>query len=68
MFSFGSNELLIIVFIAILVIAPKDLPRLMKSLGKFLARARMFTRDINSHINQFIDHALLEVEDDEEKK
>jgi sec-independent protein translocase protein TatB len=68
MFSFGFNELLIIIFVAILVIAPNDLPRVMKTLGKFLARTRLFTRDINSHFNNFIDNALLadEVEDEEE--
>lgn len=69
MFSFGFNELLLIIFVAILVIAPKDLPRVMKTLGKFLARARLFSRDIHSHINSFIDNALIaeEVEDDEKK-
>ena len=70
MFSFGFNELLVIIFVAILMVAPTDMPRVMKSLGKFLARARLFTRDINGHINSFIDNALLqgEIEDEKEDK
>jgi sec-independent protein translocase protein TatB len=68
MFSFGINELLVIIFAAILVIAPKDLPRVMKTLGKFLAKTRLFTRDINSHFNSFIDNALLDEEIDDENK
>lgn len=67
MFSLGANELIIIVFVAILIIAPKDVPVVMKSLGKILARIRIFSRGVNHHLNDFIDNAIInqEVEDDE---
>lgn len=70
MFTLGINELLIICFVIILVITPADLPKVMKSLGKSLARLRLFTRSVNNHFNDFIDNALLsnEVEDEENEK
>lgn len=68
MFSLGLNELLIVVFVAVLVIAPSDMPKVMKSLGKLLARFRMFTRDINGQVNSFIDDALLDEEVEDEKE
>ena len=68
MFSLGLNELLVVVFVAVLVIAPSDMPKVMNSLGKLLARFRVFTRDINGHVNHFIDNALLEDEIEDEKE
>ena len=67
--SLGLNELLIIVVVAVLLIAPKDMPVVMKTIGRFLGRLRLFTRDTSHHFNSFIDSALLrdEVEDEEEK-
>ncbi len=69
MFSLGLNEILLIVFVAVLVIAPSDMPRVMKALGKFFGKTRIFTRNLHDHFNSFIDKSLLaeEVEDEEKK-
>jgi len=40
MFGIDSAELLIIAVVALVVIGPKDLPRVMRTVGNFVARAR----------------------------
>ena len=44
MFDFGSLELLIIVGVALLVLGPQDLARVMRQLGQALARAQTLWR------------------------
>lgn len=38
--SFGFGEMVIIVLLAIIVVGPKDLPKVMRKLGNFMARIR----------------------------
>jgi sec-independent protein translocase protein TatB len=40
MFGIDWQELLVIVFVAVLVIGPKDLPRAMRTAGKWLGKVR----------------------------
>jgi sec-independent protein translocase protein TatB len=40
MFGIDSAELLVIAIVALVVIGPKDLPRVMRTVGGFVARAR----------------------------
>lgn len=38
--SFGFGEMVVIVLLAIIVVGPKDLPKVMRKLGGFMARIR----------------------------
>lgn len=38
--SFGLGEMVVIVLLAIIVVGPKDLPKVMRKLGNFMARVR----------------------------
>lgn len=38
--SFGFGEILVIVLLAIIVVGPKDLPKVMRTMGNFMARLR----------------------------
>eukprot|EP00918_Siedleckia_nematoides_P023838 GHVU01051431.1.p1 GENE.GHVU01051431.1~~GHVU01051431.1.p1 ORF type:complete len:103 (+),score=22.39 GHVU01051431.1:113-421(+) len=38
--SFGFGEMVVIVLLAIIVVGPKDLPKVMRKLGNFMARIR----------------------------
>jgi len=45
MFDVGWGELFLIGIVALIVVGPKDLPGLFRTLGQFTGRARMMARD-----------------------
>ena len=65
MFGIDSAELLIIALVALVVIGPKDLPRVMRAIGNFIGQARGMARHFRSGIDTMIREAELE---DMEKK
>ncbi len=50
-FGIGSAELLMIAIIALIVVGPKDLPKLLKTLGKYVAKIKSMARDFQGHID-----------------
>ena len=38
--QFGFAEIVVLALLAIIVVGPKDLPKLMRSIGKFMAKVR----------------------------
>jgi sec-independent protein translocase protein TatB len=64
MFDIGWTELVVIAVVAILVIGPKDLPRAMRTVGKYSGKMRRMARDFQNQFNE----ALREAELDEVKK
>lgn len=62
MFGIGWSELLVILALALLVIGPKDLPRVLYTAGKFIRKIKTFTGDIqNSLENIMRDEELEEI-------
>ncbi|MBN1254443.1 MAG: twin-arginine translocase TatA/TatE family subunit [Deltaproteobacteria bacterium] len=55
MFGIGMPELLIILGLALILIGPKKLPQLAKSLGKTMGELRKATDDIKETISKEID-------------
>ena len=45
MFDLGWSELLVIGVVALIVVGPKDLPRMLRTLGRYAARAKSVARD-----------------------
>ena len=43
--SFGFGEMVVIVLLAIIVVGPKDLPKVMRTMGSFMARIRMMGQE-----------------------
>lgn len=64
MFDLSWTELLIVAVVAIIVVGPKDLPRALRSVGRWTGKARHMARDFR---RQF-DEALREAELDTIKK
>ena len=65
MFGIDSGELLIIAVVALVVIGPKDLPRVMRTIGQFVGRARGMASHFRSGVDTMIRESELE---DMEKK
>ena len=54
MFGIDSGELLIIAVVALVVIGPKDLPRVMRGIGNFVGKARGMARHFRSGVDTMI--------------
>lgn len=54
MFDIGAVELMVIAVVAIIVVGPKDLPRLLRQLGQWAGKAREMAREFQ---NQFTEAA-----------
>jgi sec-independent protein translocase protein TatB len=60
MFDIGYSELLVIAIVALVVIGPKDLPRVMRTVGQWVGRARGMARHFRSGIDTMMREAELE--------
>jgi sec-independent protein translocase protein TatB len=64
MFDIGWSELLVIAVVAIIVVGPKDLPRLMRSFGHYAGKLRRAASDFQRQFEE----AMRESEVDEVRK
>lgn len=60
MFDIGWTELALIGVVALVVIGPKDLPKAMYMVGKWLRRARLMARDFQSGMDEMMRQAELD--------
>lgn len=60
MFGIDSTELLVVAVVALLVIGPKELPRMMRTVGHWVGKARGVARHFRSGIDAMIREAELE--------
>jgi sec-independent protein translocase protein TatB len=64
MFDIGWSELLVIAVVAIVVVGPKDLPRLMRTFGHYAGKLRRAAADFQRQFEE----AMRETEVDEVRK
>jgi sec-independent protein translocase protein TatB len=60
MFGIDSSELAVVVILALIFIGPKDLPRVMRTVGYWVGRVRGMARHFTSGIENMIREAELE--------
>jgi sec-independent protein translocase protein TatB len=60
MFDVAPTELLLVAVVALVVIGPKDLPRVMRTVGQWVGRARGVARQFRSGFDAMIREAELE--------
>ena len=60
MFDIGADELLLTAVVAIVVIGPKDMPRALRTVGRWVAKMRRMSNAFRSGIENVIREAELE--------
>jgi sec-independent protein translocase protein TatB len=51
-FGIGTSELLIIAIVALIVIGPKDLPKVLRTIGQFTTKMRSLAREFQRHLDE----------------
>lgn len=60
MFDIAWSELGIIAAVALLIIGPKDLPKVLRTVGQWIAKARSMAREFQSGIDDMVREAELD--------
>lgn len=60
MFDLGWSEMAVILLVALVVIGPKDLPRVAREIGKWTAKARSMARDFQRSLDDMAREAELQ--------
>jgi sec-independent protein translocase protein TatB len=60
MFDIASTELLLVAVVALVVIGPKDLPKVMRFVGQWVGRARGVARHFRAGFDEMVRQAELE--------
>ena len=56
MLTFGWGEILLVFIVIIVVVGPKDLPKLIKQLSSFTKSLKKLSREFKSSLNEIVDH------------
>ena len=56
MLSFGWGEILLVFIVVIVVVGPKDLPKLIKQLSSFTKSLKKLSREFKSSLSEIADH------------
>ena len=59
MFDFGWQEFLVVAFVLVLVVGPKDLPRVLKTFTKFTSQARRISSEFTKSLQEMSDNEEL---------
>jgi sec-independent protein translocase protein TatB len=50
-FGVGYSELFVLALIAVIVIGPKDLPKVLRTFGQFMTKARKMAGEFQTHVD-----------------
>lgn len=60
MFGIDSPELLVIAVVALLVIGPKELPKMLRSWGKWMSQMRGMASEFRGHVDEMVRQSELD--------
>jgi sec-independent protein translocase protein TatB len=60
MFDFAWSEIIVIAVVALVVIGPKDLPKVLRTVGVWISKARAIAREFQGSLDQMIREAELD--------
>ncbi|MCW5734183.1 MAG: Sec-independent protein translocase protein TatB [Enhydrobacter sp.] len=60
MFGIDSPELLVIAMVALVVIGPKELPKLLRSWGKWMSQMRGMASEFRGHVDEMVRQSELD--------
>ena len=60
MFDIGWPELFIIAVVVLLVVGPKDLPKVLRTVGHLVGKVKAITREFRGHVDDMIRDSELE--------
>ena len=60
MFDIGWSEFFVVALLILVVLGPKELPRLFYEIGKWVRYVRALALDFQMHIDQMVQHVELE--------
>jgi sec-independent protein translocase protein TatB len=60
MFDIGWTELMVIAVVAVIVVGPKDLPRMLRTFGQYMGKAKSMARDLQSQFNEMAHQSELD--------
>ena len=60
MFGIDSPELLVIAVVALVVIGPKELPKLLRSWGQWMAKMRGMASEFRGHVDEMVRQSELD--------
>jgi sec-independent protein translocase protein TatB len=55
MFDFGWQEFLVVAFVLVLVVGPKDLPKVLRAFAKFTSQARRMSSEFSRSLQEMAD-------------
>jgi len=65
MFDIGATEMLVVAAVALVVVAPKDLPGMLKTIGFYIGKAKRMANDVQRQVNDVMHQAEIEaIKDD----
>jgi sec-independent protein translocase protein TatB len=60
MFDIGWQEIFIIAVVVIIIVGPKDLPRVLRTVGLWTGKARSMVREFQGHLDDMVRESELE--------
>lgn len=60
MIDFSWSEIAVVIFVAVMVLGPKELPKAMSTMAQFMRKARKMAGEFQGHLNEIVRESELD--------